>query len=203
MNRYINSLMVLLVAAATSGCELFDTEEPEKVDLISVVSDADENLSFMGGKDSRQVYIYSEKSWTASSDCSWCTVFPLSGFGGSNQLTISVASNEVSEGREAVITLTSGEAVAYIYVSQAGVQPSVIKITHLGSFFRMPLFEGVFSGTVRWGDGSRSDFSEAKDHEYDAPGQKVVRFELLGDDSALQMDIKGIEGITEIDISGI
>lgn len=207
MNRFCCGLlrwfMPLAMAVFSSGCDVFSSDDSKSDSLISILNDNDRNLSFMGPADSLKVYIYSDDVWTAESDSPWCSVYPLSGESGSNQITVSVSVNASDESRDAVITLTSGSAVAYINVSQAGVKPSILKITHVGDVFKIPFFEGILSGVIDWGDGSTSDIGNEEDHHFSGNSKRVITIEMLADENALEFELNGIEGVTEVDFSDI
>ena len=123
-------------------------------------------------------------------------------------LVFQVLPNEEMEDRTAEITIVSEDEdlEEEITVLQYGIVPEKVQfsITHVkNSAFQIPAIWGSFSGTILWGDGNYDPFSKIASHNYSAAGEKVVTFELYGNPDDLIFSFTDIEGITELDLSGL
>lgn len=118
-----------------------------------------------------------------------------------------VQQNDGLEDRTAVITIISDdeELEEEISVFQYGKIPEKLQfsITHHNTSFQLPVIWGSFSGTILWGDGSYDPFSKSATHNYDTADEKVVTLELYGEPENLQFSFSNLEGITELDLSGL
>lgn len=199
-NRFAG--MMFLLVFSFSACEVIEhVEEPE--DRITVFNDEHKNIHFNPGGGSVEANIISNTLWTASSDSDWCTVEPSSGESGNIRVTVSVTGNKESETRNARITFTAGSAVFVMNISQTGIDPITMSVTHKADLFYMPLFSGVYGGYVDWGDGHQNDFGSVEQHEYDKAGEKTVIFELEGEKADIKMNLHGVRHIIRIDLSGL
>lgn len=93
------------------------TEFTPSPELVSYLVDG---IDFGSGESGVEVSFTSNKSWSVSSDASWCTFSPSSGRSGANTFSIKVERNQISERREVIITLQVAEVANYIKIRQNG-----------------------------------------------------------------------------------
>lgn len=93
------------------------TEFTPSPELVSYLVDG---IAFASGESGTEVSFTSNKSWSVSSDASWCTCSSSSGKSGANKFSINVERNQSSEEREAIITLQIAEIANYIKIRQNG-----------------------------------------------------------------------------------
>ncbi|MCW3806621.1 cellulase family glycosylhydrolase [Plebeiibacterium marinum] len=68
--------------------------------------------------ESKTFHIKSNVDWSIESSETWCTVMPLSGFAGTNAITITSSENTSYETRESVVTVKAGDLSKTLTVSQ-------------------------------------------------------------------------------------
>lgn len=130
MLKYLVSIKVLcslMLLSGLSSCGNDDepggdnpyepTEFTPSPELVSYLLDG---IDFCSDESGVEVSFTSNKSWSVSSDASWCTFSPSSGRSGANTLSINVERNQISEKREAIITLQVAEVANYIKIRQNG-----------------------------------------------------------------------------------
>ena len=85
---------------------------------VSQTTDGNAAAEFTDGGGTANVSFTTTVPWTASSNGTWCTVSPTSGAAGSGSVTLTIASNDTYEERNAVVTLQAGTAKKTIAVKQ-------------------------------------------------------------------------------------
>lgn len=117
-------------------------------------------------------------------------------------LTFVISPNPEISGREAEISLTSGDISQTVKVKQFGAQETgSLSIVHHNAFFCVPELSGAdfIYGTVLWGDSSgQEDYATDASHSYSGQGGHTVFIRHIGAENVI---VRGIKGITEIDIS--
>jgi len=141
------------------------------------------------------------KDWTAMSNSTWCKVAETSGKAGTVVLTLHVEPNEMFEGRNAVITLSSESVKEQLLVKQTERGAVLISMKHTNwEYFSIPLFSGNgLSGTIQWGDGQQEELQNDASHSYNEEKEYTVTVELIGASKVFWEDITGL---TEIDLTG-
>ena len=72
-----------------------------------------------GARESTEsITITANSQWQLSADADWLSVSPSSGEKGSTQVAVKIDANELSETRNATLSLTCGQSVSEIKVSQ-------------------------------------------------------------------------------------
>ena len=202
-NNILSLCLLCLMGVCFSSCELIKQLDDETDDRITVFNDAHKNISFNPSQSSIDVNIISSVPWRARSNADWCRVNPVSGQAGNSKVQISADVNKEKETRKAEVRFTAGSAELVIRVSQVGLQSRSLVITHKSEEFTAPIFTGVHSGTVNWGDEVIEDVMSVEEHKYTTPGEKEVSFDLWGEKGAIQVELHGIKDVLRIDLSGL
>lgn len=133
--------------------------------VILQVRESSMSFNSSGGSDT--FAIYSNTSWTISSNRSWCTVGSLSG-SGNVTVTVRVSENTSTDSRTATITVRADNVSQTIAVNQAGATPvdqDIRTFTANGVSFKMIRVDG---GTFTMGatseQGSDADSAESPTH---------------------------------------
>lgn len=80
----------------------------------------------------------------------------------------------------------------------------VLGVTHMNRIFRLPEFTGTLkSGTVNWGDGSQEGYSAGLEHDYGTESEVTVEMNFNAGAGEHLVKFDDIEGIVEIDLSGM
>ena len=195
--------IAVISMAIISGCDIFEHGEGQEDDRIALLNDEHLNISFGPATDSLDSRLISNTNWKATSDSKWCIVEPSSGHSGNSKVMFIVSENNEEEPRTANISFTAGSVSLNVQVVQTGISVMTLLITHEADILQSPVFDGLISGHVSWGDGEKSDMKSAESHEYKDKGTKTATFEFIGDPESLQVEIKGITGIQCIDFSGM
>jgi poly(beta-D-mannuronate) lyase len=70
------------------------------------------------------ITLTTNQNWTVTSDSAWLTATPASGAAGSAiEVTLNVAANTIVAGRTAILTVTAGDSVKIVTVTQAAAVP--------------------------------------------------------------------------------
>ena len=77
------------------------------------------------------------------------------------------------------------------------------KVVHTNMSFKEPLMTGDFRGDVFWKPGERTILGKYPEYTYDQSGKKTVTFELVGRADEFTVEFQSLEGILEIDFSGM
>lgn len=192
-----------LVGFCFSSCEYIKESEDKAEDRITVYNDDHKNIVFSPDVSSLEIYIISNVSWTSSSNADWCHTEPSSGEAGNCTIKIKADMNTGAAQRNADIRFSAGSAEVVISVMQSGVQTRSFTITHKAENFGIPVFYGVYGGTVDWGDNVVEDLMSANEHKYNKSGEKNVTFDLLYEENTMQIEVHGIKDVCRIDISNL
>jgi hypothetical protein len=102
------------------------------VEVVPVIQEAAASVLAIGGEAgvrniperaaAYSLTVTSNAAWTAESSAAWLTVNPATGQG-NGAISVSVTENAAPETREATITVTAGNAVKTVTVTQTGVEP--------------------------------------------------------------------------------
>ena len=93
-----------------------------------------------------------------------------------------------------------------VTVKQAGKLPKRqfgFKVVHSNMSFRKPVMTGDFTGSVYWQPGQSSALGAYSEYTYPQSGEKTVTFDLFGQAEEFTVEFQSIEGILEIDFSGM
>ena len=114
-------VFVLPLSMCFVSCEGFDLEEffgniikPSEEEYVSV---SKKDLLFDGQASSAKLIVNSSSEWTADATVEWVTLSPSNGVDG-DELVVSVSSNHADDSRCAVVTITSGDAIAEVAIIQ-------------------------------------------------------------------------------------
>ena len=120
----------------------------------------------------------------------------------------SVDANATGQDREATILfvyLSSGIS-RRVTVLQYGKQPKrqfVFRVIHTNMSFKEPLMTGDFTGSVYWKHGQSTALGTYPEYTYSQTGEKDVIFDLFGQAEEFTVEFQSLEGIREIDFSGM
>ncbi len=103
---------------------LFLTSCKPEVEIVPEILLAKEEIVFAQTSGANQVAIKTNLPWTGTSSQSWCAITPASGEAGTMKINIAVSENNTYAPREAIVTISVGELVKQIKVTQ-----ELIKIT--------------------------------------------------------------------------
>lgn len=120
-----------------------------------------------------------------------------------NELVFSYTANMKAEPRTAYIRFSSGNIEEMVTVVQKErVMEYVLSFTHDAVSLTGPVFSGsIISGTIYWGDGNESMFTQEAKHDYVTAQEYEVKMVLQGGVDAQTVTFKNIIGIKEIDLS--
>ncbi|MBQ3612877.1 MAG: BACON domain-containing protein [Bacteroidales bacterium] len=121
------------------------------------------------------------------------------------ELQFAYEANEAPDDREAVITFVYGDIIQKVKVVQSALlKDYVLKVIHTNRTFRLPEFTGTLkSGTVDWGDGSQEGYSAGLGHDYGTGSEVTVEMDFNAGAGEHLVKFDDIEGIVEIDLSGM
>lgn len=113
--------------------------------------------------------------------------------------------NDESAARKAIITFKYKDVMQEVTVLQfAPPKEYVLSVKHKNALFMVPEFIGTLQyGTVYWGDGSVEDYSLGLEHHYSEPSEVQVLMKFNADISEHLLRLENIDGIVEIDLSGM
>lgn len=124
---HLFSLLVLILPISLAFVSCGEDEKQDESDYVSVVPDKVKTFDCFA--DSDTLIVHCRTSWTASSVPEWMAVTPSSGLDGDTMI-VSVSANNTSEERNAVITLSSGEANTSLYYTQnAGISTDYVEMS--------------------------------------------------------------------------
>lgn len=116
------------------------------------------------------------------------------------EVKFNIGENTASEQREGIITISNGDKKQQIKVIQEG-KAQYVNIVVNCSSFTIPKFHGNnVSGTIRWGDGSESEYKEDAKHEYSIFDTYEVVFRM---NNVTEVELPDIVGIKELDFSNL
>ena len=94
------------------------TPEPPVTAVEFKIQYSPETLTLEAQEGSKSVIVTSNANWTVSSDQTWCTLSPFSGYSGDTSLKIEVSANQTDKDRTAVLTFKSENASKKYTVTQ-------------------------------------------------------------------------------------
>ena len=146
----------------------------------------------------------SNVDYDLSIDAGWLTLVQTKAFV-EKELQFAYEANEDPEDREAVITFVYGDIIQKVTVVQSALlKDYVLGVTHMNRIFRLPEFTGTLkSGTVNWGDGSQEGYSAGLEHDYGTESEVTVEMNFNAGAGEHLVKFDDIEGIVEIDLSGM
>lgn len=146
----------------------------------------------------------SNVDYEVSVDAEWLSIVRTRAFV-EKDLEFVYEANEDPYDREAVITFSYGNLIQEVTVLQsAELKDYVMSVTHINGNYKVPEISGdIRSGIVYWGDGSWDEYSAGMDHNYAAPSEVKVEIKFQGSVDEHIITLYDIEGITEIDLSGL
>lgn len=140
------SMWILLGCLFIWGCSS-DSEEKGETEVVEgkieklVVPTASISTD---GKESVSVTFTANKAWNARTEKSWCKLTPASGEGGDITIVVTAEANDSYDERSSKITLTCGNAVEYVTVTQNCLNPKMDPV----EFAAFPGAEGYGRNTV-------------------------------------------------------
>lgn len=112
-NLFIISLLLL------GGCKT--TSEPPIPVVEIKIQFSPETITLEAEESSKNIIVTSNTNWTATSDQTWCTLSPQSGYIGDTSLKISISANHSDKERTAILTFKLDSiSKQYIVTQQAG-----------------------------------------------------------------------------------
>lgn len=111
--------LILLGACSPDDDTTGSTTKPEADKVIISTT----NLTAEAYGSTGTLTFTTNKSWTASSDKTWCKLDKTSGNAGNSTINLTFESNPTEEERTAQITITAGTASAQATVTQAKQEP--------------------------------------------------------------------------------
>lgn len=120
-------------------------------------------------------------------------------------LVFSYTANSLPMKRTATIALTDGSITQFVDVIQDyDAVEYVLSYTHDNSFVKLPSISGEnISGNIFWGDGQQAVFGMTDTHQYASSGTWNVQLEFVGSSNGVEIEFQNIDGIQEIDLSGM
>lgn len=121
--------------------------------------------------------------------------------------TFSVDPNATGLDRKAEILFTyPGVVSGRVTVLQAGKLPKRqfgFSVIHTNMSFKEPLMTGDYTGKVFWKPGQSSPLGTYPEYTYTQNGEKTVTFDLFGQAEEFTVEFQSLEGLQEIDFSGM
>jgi hypothetical protein len=109
------NLMIIAVLLLGS-CKT--TPEPPVTAVEFKIQYSPETLTLEAQEGSKSVIVTSNANWTVSSDQTWCTVSPFSGYSGDTSIKIEASANQTDKDRIAILTFKSENANKKYTVTQ-------------------------------------------------------------------------------------
>ncbi len=132
-------VFVLPLSMCFVSCEGFDLEEffgniikPSEEEYVSV---SKKELLFDCQASSAKLIVNSSSDWSADATEDWVTLSPANGVDG-DELVVSVSSNHADDSRRAVVTITSGDAIAEVAIIQDAW--SADEPAHTAGYYQVP-----------------------------------------------------------------
>ncbi len=122
MVKQFLTTFIISVLFLVSGCA--DKEEPAQITINdSSIEYFQDRMDFSSEGGSKTIQFSTNKNWEISVSESgmgvdWCTVSPKSGIAGDVTLTISVSGNTTYDERNVILTISAGDALEKLRVSQ-------------------------------------------------------------------------------------
>jgi len=114
MKKYI--LFLLTITLLMFSCSKSDDPIPVVEDPAISLKDTKIDFTNEGGV--KSISFETNKSWTAKSDASWCTLSPTSGAASAKSITITVAANDTYDDRDCTVTISVAGLSKSITVTQ-------------------------------------------------------------------------------------
>ena len=146
----------------------------------------------------------SNVSYEVRTSADWLTFSQTKAFE-EKDLVFSYTANSTPAERTATITLTDGNITQFVDVVQDyEVMEYVLSFTHDNSFIKLPVVSGEnIAGTIFWGDGQQETFGMTDTHQYASSGTWKIQMEFVGSSNGVEIEFQNIDGIQEIDLSGM
>lgn len=109
-------LFLLSFTLVIFSCSDSDDPVPIIEDPLITLNDTKADFTNEGG--SQSISFESNKSWTAKTDESWCTLSPTSGDASVKSITVTVAANDTYDDRDCTVTITAGSLSKTFTVAQ-------------------------------------------------------------------------------------
>jgi hypothetical protein len=185
------------------GCNLSESIKVVQIQKDAIVAGASE-IAIGSGSGTFVLTLGSNVEYDMSINADWLSLVQTRAFV-ENELEFAYEANESADEREAVITFSYGSLKQEVKVVQSPqTREFVLGITHVNSMFKLPEFTGsVQSGYVEWGDGSQEAYSAGLEHEYGSSSEVKVEIKVQAGVGEHVVKLENIEGIVEIDLSGM
>ena len=146
----------------------------------------------------------SNVSYEVRISAEWLTLNQTKAFE-EEELVFTYTANPTAAERTATITLTDGSITQFVDVIQGcDMNEYVLSFTHQNTFVKLPSLSGEnISGTISWGDGLQETFGMADTHQYASSGNWNVQMHFVGSSNGVEVEFQSLEGILEIDLSGM
>lgn len=114
---------VVTVSSGDISCQIDVIQEAASADDTYIMV-AGGDLIFSASSETKPLWVYSNETWTVSTDAEWCTVTPDSG-NGDGEVAVYVSSNDSDTERHAVISFISGSGreVTIAVTQEGGMTP--------------------------------------------------------------------------------
>ena len=194
MFRYTLSVMLVFIF---SGCEVQE-------DLLSVSEGIIHVIPIEGG--TFEVTLQHDVAYEVqiSEDVTWIHEIQSK----AQTTTVhkfSVDRNTTGAFRTAEIYFVSLESDVYqqVTVQQPGKRQFGFRVVHSNMTFEEPHMTGSFTGNVSWTMGESCALGTYPVYTYKQGGEKTVTFDLYGHAEGFTFELRSLEGISEIDLSGM
>ncbi len=107
---------MIIAALLLGSCNT--TPEPPVTAVEFKIQYSPETLTLEAKEGSKNIIVTSNANWTVSSDQTWCTVSPFSGYSGDTSLKIEASANQTDKDRIALLTFKSENASKKYTVTQ-------------------------------------------------------------------------------------
>lgn len=167
-----------------------------------VISDSAFEVECEAGEFS--VKIGSNVEYKMEVDASWVSLLNTKAYTEEN-LVFSYAANRNAEPRTAKISFKSGNLEEVVTLTQKGrVKEYALRVFHENMSFTIPEFVGsVVSGTIDWGDGSTTAFSQSASHDYVSLQEYCVEIAVKAGVEDQIVSLKDVVGVRNIDLTGM
>ena len=148
--------------------------------------------------------IGSNVSYEVRTSADWLTLSQTRAFE-EKELVFAYTANPTAAERTATITLTDGTITQFVDVVQGcDMAEYVLSFTHENSLMKLPSLSGEnLTGTIFWGDGQQETLGMTDTHQYVSSGNWNVQMEFVGSSNGVEIEFQSLEGVLEIDLSGL
>lgn len=178
------------------------------VEVMQLQKDAivlqDSEVTLSHGEGTFSLMVGSNVSYEVRTSAEWLTLVESKAFE-EKELIFGYTANPNPYERSATITLTDGNITQFVDVVQGYEAVEYrLSFTHDNLSVWVPAVSGEnLTGTVFWGDGQEEAFSMDNFHQYGSPGTRTVELEFIGVAGGVEVEFETLEGIQEIDLTGL